>query len=328
MWYTTVMSFTATYRDRTGHLVTETLEARDRGDALAQLNARGFQPTSLKPTRGAAASTATARPPWLRGLVAGLIVIAAALGAWFLLAPAPDTAKPAPTTAKQKAKPRTPATRPSKAKDASAPAARPAKPAEQEKAPPAAKVEDTWLGVAVDHREVVTNGTLVNEKIYTKDGKTHRFFHDLRPPVFENASDQILALATADSDGFGMPPLPSLSNFKEEFLKSLQKPVTIKPDDPDDVKALKERIMQARAEMVDAMAAGMEPEEVLAEHQRKVEDDAALRLEAVQAVRKMLDAGDEQGAEELCSRFNEALEEMGVMTIEIPRKRNAPRNNN
>ena len=133
-----------------------------------------------------------------------------------------------------------------------------------------AKTNEYWLGVEVDHRRAHTNGTMVIETIYTKDGKSHKYYHDTHPPVFEHSTDQILALATADAPG-GAPPLPMVSNFEAEFARSLKTEIVISDEDPPAIREMKERVKAARKEMLELMAEGMKAEDVLknAELQRE-----------------------------------------------------------
>ena len=180
-----------------------------------------------------------------------------------------------------------------------------------------AKTNDYWLGVEVDHRKADTNGVLIVETIYTKDGKSHIYYHDTRPNVFQHSTDQVLALATADSPG-GAPPLPVVANFEEEFMRSLTTEITIGDEDPPQVREMKERVKAARLEMLAMLEQGTSAEEVLKKAAQQREDDAATRMEAVRLVKQMLDEGDREGAEELCAKYNEALEKMGIMKIELP----------
>ena len=180
-----------------------------------------------------------------------------------------------------------------------------------------AKTNEYWLGVEVDHRKADTNGDLIVETIYTKDGKSHIYYHDTRPKVFEHSTDQILALATADAPG-GAPPLPMVSNFENEFARSLKTEIVVSEEDPPNIREMKERVRAARKEMLELMAEGMSADEVLRKATEQRESDAAIRMEAVRLVKQMLDEGDREGAEELCAKYNEALENMGIMKIELP----------
>ena len=184
------------------------------------------------------------------------------------------------------------------------------------------KKDETWLGTKIDHRTARTNGTMIIETIYTVDGKSHLYYRDTTPQVFDNASDQILALATADAPGGNAPPLPSLGpKFEDEFARSLKKEIVINEDDSDAVKEVKARVKQARQDLLDAMGAGMSAQDVLMEHRKMQENNAAMRMDAVKGLREYLDKGDTEGAREYVEKMNQALEQMGIMKIELPRSR-------
>jgi len=91
------MHFTAQYRAPDGHLKTEVLPAASRADALALLKARGITPISVVEGGKLASASTSPKPAWVKGALAGLVVVLAAAAAWFfLLQPAPKPAKPQP----------------------------------------------------------------------------------------------------------------------------------------------------------------------------------------------------------------------------------------
>lgn len=183
------------------------------------------------------------------------------------------------------------------------------------------KAREKWLGVEVDHREVKTNGTMVIETIYTVDGKEHLRYSSTQKAVFENTTDQVIALATADVPNGNMPPLPAMNNFDREFVKSLQTKIVIHEDDSEEVKEAKQRVIEVREALLKALKEGLSPEEVLKENRRIQEDQAAIRMDVVKGLRKYIDKGDMEGAKIYVEKMNEALAEMGIMKIELPRPR-------
>lgn len=181
------------------------------------------------------------------------------------------------------------------------------------------KEPEKWYGVEIAQRTVKTNGTMVIERIRTVDGKTHAYFHDDAPPVFETAADQILALATCDDPL--APPLPMGGGFEESFAKALKKEIIINDDDSDDVKEVKQRVIQARKDMAAMMAQGMSANEVLKQNEELRKHNYESREIAVQGLMEYLEKGDLEGAQNYCDTMNQALDSMGIMRIEIPEKR-------
>ena len=181
--------------------------------------------------------------------------------------------------------------------------------------PPA---RELWQGREVKEHRAVTNGTLVVETYVTTDGKVHKYYHDERENVLPSAADQVLALMTAEDDGFGAPPLPHIENFEDAFGEALKKEIVVAESDSAEVKALKERVIAARKELLDLMAQGVNANDVVAEYKRAQEDNATIRFDAAKGVRELLDAGEVDAAIELCEKYNEVLNRANIMPIEIP----------
>ena len=180
------------------------------------------------------------------------------------------------------------------------------------------QARETWLGREVKEHRVLTNGTLVVETFVTTDGKVHKYYHDERENILPSAADQMLALITAPDDGFGAPPLPMVGNFENEFGDAIKKEIVIEESDSAEIKALKERVIAARKELLDLMAQGVKANDVVAEYKREQEDNATIRFDAAKGVRELLDAGDIDAAKELCAKYNEILERANIMPLEIP----------
>ena len=248
------------------------------------------------------------KPSPIRGLVAGLMIVLAA-GAYFIFFSGSEKTQKVESQKK-----------PTKIEDAK-PVQKSVKPSVEKPKSEKPKEEDIWLGKKVNRRTAVTNGTMIVEYIYTEDGKKHKYYHDTTKPIFEHASDQMLAMATADN-GRSAPPLPSLGrNFENQFADSLKTEIVIKDDDPEAVKEAKARVKQARQELLDAMGAGMSAQDVIMEHRKMMENNAAMRMDVVKGLKEYIEKGDTEGAQEYVEKMNQALEQMGIMKIEMPKTR-------
>lgn len=184
--------------------------------------------------------------------------------------------------------------------------------------PPAEERKELWLGREVKEYRAVTNGTLVVETFVTTDGKVHKYYHDERENALPSAADQMLAIMTTPDDGFGAPPLPHIDDFENAFGKAMQTEIVVEESDSAEVKAVKERVIAARKELLGLMAQGVNANDVVAEYRKAQEDNATIRFDAAKGVRELLDAGDLEAAKALCAKYNEVLERANIMPIEIP----------
>lgn len=88
------MTFTITYRSQSGALQKEVVEAANRAEALEQAKARGIKPVSVKEGGALNAVKKAAKPAWIKGAVAGLVVVVVTIVALVCLMPAEKPAAP------------------------------------------------------------------------------------------------------------------------------------------------------------------------------------------------------------------------------------------
>ena len=137
------------------------------------------------------------------------------------------------------------------------------------------------------------------------------------PPVFSNASDQILAMAVS-ADAHGMPPMPISHNIEAEFLASLKQEIVILDTDDESTRAMKEAVKAAREEMKRLIDSGMTVSQVLAEHQNLANENAKVRNDAMMELSELVRSGDIEGAKEYKRKINIALGQMGIEELTIP----------
>lgn len=173
--------------------------------------------------------------------------------------------------------------------------------------------------VIVEMISVVTNADgSVLERFRTADGKT-RSRQSAPRSVFENSTDQLIAMAIqgGGSSG-GMPPMPISASADEEFLRSLDKPIAINPDDSEEVKRLKQSVMEVRADIDRLMKEGKTFAEIMREHQSLVNGNASIRKDVMAGLQEYVEKGDTEGAREYLSKMNAALNQMGMDPVEMP----------
>lgn len=166
---------------------------------------------------------------------------------------------------------------------------------------------------------VVTNADgAVIERFKTADGKI-RSKQSAPRPIFDNPSDQIIALAVSGAaTGAEMPPIPSLEDADGAFAKSLETEIEIKESDSEDVKELKKSVIAVREEIRQLLSEGHSFADIIKDHRELVNKGVAIKEEASRLAKELLDEGDREAAVEFLIRANETLRDMGVDEIEMP----------
>ena len=108
------------------------------------------------------------------------------------------------------------------------------------------------------------------------------------------------------------------------FMASLDKPIEILDTDSEAVRAVKQRVIDARAEVKALMEKGLSFQEIMREHQGLVNDNASIRTKAMIEARAILEGGDQEGAETYIRTMNHAFAEMGIEPIRMPGKKYGP----
>lgn len=173
--------------------------------------------------------------------------------------------------------------------------------------------------------EVVSAVTNADGSVLTRfrtaDGKL-RSRQSAPRPVFDNASDQILAMAVSGaSSGGSMPPMPLMADADEAFARSLDRDIVISDDDSDAVKSLKRDVMTIREEVRQLMAEGHSFADVMKSHRDMVNRSAEMRKEAARILGEFVESGDADAAQECRAKLNAALAEVGIEGIEMPMSR-------
>ena len=159
------------------------------------------------------------------------------------------------------------------------------------------------------------------EKWIDANGRKRMSVKYARKPVFDNASDDQLAMAVGGGGTQAIAPIPMTAASEAEFLKSLERPIVISEDDSEQVKRLKEAVRNAREAMKQLMDDGMSYREALAEHQKTVNENVDTRNVCAAELKVLVDAGDREGAEQYIKTMNIALEQMGIEPLSMPMSR-------
>lgn len=303
------MNWRVTYRGKDGKRAVVVIEAGNRSAAFKAIAAKGISPIKVEEASGKVRPNGT--PHISRGIIAvSLAVALVVVGAFYLtttVTPSNKAARPKPmpsprpTMREVAPKTRAVARTASRLKDAP----------EEEDAPPRQKI--------VEMVSVVTNADgSVLERFRTADGKI-RSRQSAPKPIFDNASDQIIAMAASGAaSGHAMPPMPVMNNADEAFMQSLKKAIKINDDDSDEVKALKENVIAIREEIRQLISEGHSFAEVIKNHRDVVNHGVEMRKEATRMIKEFIGNGDNDVARECLDKVNEVLVGMGIEKVDIP----------
>lgn len=310
------MIFTVIYRDKAGQRATLELDVPSKSAVWPELKKRGISALSVREGADKAHKPSAKRPTLVRGILAGAVVVALALGAWWWIGGRGATALP-PEKPKAEKPAKPDAGKPAASRPPAGKGERPARPAATATNAPAAKPEDRKVNPneRLDLVAVTNKSGEIMERWRTPDGKTHARLIP-PPPVFDNVIDQTLSIALSVPPGHSLPPMPSLGpDSTKAFAEALKKPIVIKDDDPEDVKRAKLLVQSGREAIFETLKSGKSVQEIIADHCAAVNDNAELHNAVGVEYRKLIAEGDLEAAEEYRSKANEILEKSGAAIV-------------
>ena len=114
-----------------------------------------------------------------------------------------------------------------------------------------------------------------------------------------------------------MPPLPDLTGIDQDFVNSLLSPIIIKEDDSDEVKNIKEMVIELRKTLAEEVKNGGSVMDVLRAHQAEMNSIYERRLDAILMMQQV---SAEQGlgaAQEFADAVNKRFEKEGIPAIPV-----------
>ena len=252
-----------------------------------------------------------------------IVVLAAvaivALSVWWFLAPSGNA--PTKDDVPVRRKPSAPTLHPTSPES-------PTPPALGAESPTNAVPKRMEEGVEVVSSTITTNSSgAIIEELVLADGKKMMKVQPPKP-IFENACDQVIAMALSTKPGQSMPPLPNLDkSLEQDFINSLGSPIVISEDDSEEVKTLKAQVKEAKAYLVEEIKRGGSLLEALREHQAEMERNADSHLMAIQEMQKLRSEYGEDAAGEFIERVNESFRARGIPEIEFNRNKERGRIN-
>jgi len=306
------MDWIVTYRGKSGSQEQMSLEAESREAVFKELAKRGLTAIRIEQANGKAKLRKA--PPKgggkpsgvFKGAIAGVIVVAAAVGAWFFLTQKQETAKPDTETKK-----------PSRIAEVTPAAAAPVKAVEPKEEKPK-PLPPQRIGETRDGKVLLPDGTLHTVKGVITSGVARVSLIDR---TFKHDTDCMLAhlLVVEPGEGFVGDSESIYSGFEKEFLKTLDDPIVYDKGESDYVKELKMGVQAMRQELLDARANGESIEKVLMDTRDQLQQLGLYRQELEEQVLRMSEDGmSQQDYNDLITAANKMLEERGSKPLELP----------
>lgn len=267
--------------------------------------------TSKKSSRGAGKSVAALGRFSHLGLLAGIIVVLASLVAWLVLMPSGE--KPAEKVPKAPKQVEKTVTAPVPVKKVS-------------KAPDPNKVY--WHGQEFPRfnergGEAYITGYGVRyhtPNVITNTGSaSRRMPWDVKP--FKYSTDRTIAVLINTEPGTGfVGTRPFDESFTKNFLKSLEEPIEILPDDSEAVKQLKKDVIATRADLKARHDKGEDIAKIVTDTQEELRQLGAYRQELQEQVMKLAQENTytEKELDDLESAANEMLQKRGCSKLTMP----------
>lgn len=140
------------------------------------------------------------------------------------------------------------------------------------------------------------------------------------PPIFDHPTDELILAVLNTPDGQQMPPLPpglSGAGADLRFRRSLKDEIVIKPEDSDKVRAYKEIVRSARAEIAERMDAGEHFSDIIAEQHKLCNENAKIKSDATRELNALIKNGDAEGARKYFLAINAAFQQMGISPLKL-----------
>ena len=312
------MTYTVTYRDKSGAKREEVLEAAGRAECFAQCKARGIVPMSIKDGArkvspkdgGSPCGHNKLRPSrsavlW-RAAILAAIALATAIGAWWWLggrddAPPPVEKPKAVKVVKDVKPPHVPKVVPSTPAATNAFVAKPEVPVA---APPAKKPQS-------------------NAHLLVKDPNARVIPHrPTEPRRFEfDAEEDIAALLEMRPGEILVGEIKYGRRFLEDFKKSLEKKIEILSTDTPEQQELKEAVIATKEDLRRRMEAGEDICKIMSESRRHLQELGAYKLDLMAELHDIRKSGEWTAEEytKFVEAANKLLESRGASPIKLPR---------
>ena len=324
-------NYTITYRADDGSIATTTLEAADRAACVAACRARGITPVSIKEGQALKAKGQTSKPrnsetPKLRNpetskprnlqvpvlALLALVAIGAAVWFFFLRTPTEPVVTSEPEVKherpikKETAKP----VHSPKEVVTNKPTAMPIQPKKVDTPWKIGETRDGYILLPSGRKHKVV-GVITNSANASTKAKYEIFHHHI-----ENEIASLLTMKPGETI-IGTPRYSQ--NLKQEFLKSLENPIIIHDDDSDEIKELKNAMLDTKQQIKDRIDAGEDLAQILQDTRQEYQELAQYRhnIETEFAKLRRREDVTDQDLDDFVQAANAVLAKKGIAPLKI-----------
>ena len=303
--------WTVYFRDKNGSKASVVIEAEDRAGVFAELKKRGISAISVeegasnKKPRKAPSSGASSKG---RGLIAAaIVVLVAGVAAWWMW-PEEKKVVVVKKGVKEVVKP---SVQPEVTKTVE-------KSREESQSKPK-ELPPQRIGEVRNGYRLLPSGRLHRVRGVVTSGVTRVSLVD---KTFTRHSDRMIAhLLTAEFGGTVVGDSESIfKGFNKDFEESLKEDIVVNGDDTDEVKELKQAVLDARKEILAQIKEGNDAESVLVETRNQLLELTLYREDLEKEVLRLSQDGmTQEEYDELISAANQMLSDRGCKGVQMPR---------
>lgn len=333
------MNFTITYRDKSGDKKSLVLDVPNKAAVWPELKKRGIFALAVRESKakdGMTKPSGSKLPSAVRGIVAGVVVVALAIGAWFFFKDGQNTDASAVDTKPKRVK----EIKPEKPK-----AARPSASTNKTEVAKPNPNEKMHFGVPhsewvkLSHEEKVALGQAAYDaeaakidSTYLERKKAHDAEIAARP--FKHTSENVISSIFSLNYGDHVLMGDFHPTLQEDFLKSLNDPIVINDDDSEEVKRQKEEMIILKPQIKQLIDQGYTLKEILDDYRnsiakvqelefnlRKELDEIKRTSTSVEEVRDFIKAANKMMLDAGAKNFTYHLSEGAIRKILINAER-------
>lgn len=323
------MTYTITYRNKDGKTDLMQLEASDRSAVFAELSKRGISAIRVEEAVGKAkprkpANSKGGKSPAIgKGIVAGAVVVAAAVGAWYFLTRGTGNGEQGPDNSPKK---------PAKIAETVPSLPTPAKVTEEKPKPEPVqmvtnrhgkvvqrKKPETYVDAAGVERYVKGNGRvpLKNPEKYLVKSVVHP---NAYPDFKHDCENEIANLLTIESGGMIFGDREYDKRFEQDFVQALMEPVEITEEDSEEDRRIKENVEAVKHELAERIKQGENLGDILTAEREEIRRLAQYKQQMEEIFHEQLSTGEiqtEQDLDDFCKAVNTMLESKGIEPFKI-----------